>query len=178
MNAKPQQCAIPSTLTSPSGDKYCTTTKKMEAIASISFPTMTDTELSPLNTTDTPTRSLETHVRTNDTKFTVCPKLLICLLRKTNNSPAPGLDGIGWQELKMWFLLDPLGLCELINHLMRTGLPPKLKLARVVVIPKPGRHDRTSVKSYRCISLLPTIAKLIEKAITMHPQIQGEMNGW
>jgi hypothetical protein len=140
----------------------------MEAIAGISFPTKTDPKLSTSNTTDTSTHVPETHMEKNDTKFTVCPKLLKCLLRKTSNSSAPGLDGIEWQELKLWFLLDSLGLCELINHLVRTGLPAELKLARVVVIPKPGRRDRTSVKSYRCISLLPTIAKLVEKAVTMH----------
>jgi hypothetical protein len=151
INAKPQQCAIPSTLTSPSGDKYCTITDKMEAIASISFPTKTDNVLSPSNTTDTSTRVPETHVKTNDTKFTVCPKLLKRLLRNTSNSSSSGLDGIGWQQLKMWFFIDPLGLCELINHLVRTGLPPELKLANVVVISKPGRRDRASVNSYRCI---------------------------
>jgi hypothetical protein len=150
----------------------------MEAIGSISFSTKTDNELSPSNTTDTSTSVPETHVRTNDTKFTVCPKLLRRLLRKTSNSSASGLDGIGWQELKLWFLLDPLGLCELINHLVRTGLPPELKFATVVVIPKPGRWDRTGLKSYCCISLLPTIVKLVGKAITMHLSIQGEINGW
>jgi hypothetical protein len=100
------------------------------------------------------------------------------LLRRTSNTSAPGLDGIGWQELKIWFLLDPTGLCNLINELNRTGLPPELKLARVIVIPKPGRRDRTSIKSYRCISLLPTIAKLVEKAITGHLSTRGEINGW
>jgi hypothetical protein len=46
------------------------------------------------------------------------------------------------------------------------------------VIPKPGKRDRTSVKSYRCISLLPTIAKLVKKAITLYLSIQGELKGW
>jgi hypothetical protein len=31
--------------------------------------------------------------------------------------------------------------------LIKTGLPPELKVARVVVIVKPGRRDRTKVKS-------------------------------
>jgi hypothetical protein len=100
------------------------------------------------------------------------------LLSKTSNSSTPGLDGIGWQELKLWFLIDSVGLCELINYLITTGLPQDLKLARVVVITKPGKRDRTSVKSYRCISLLPTIAKLVEKAITLYLSIQGELKGW
>jgi hypothetical protein len=91
---------------------------------------------------------------------------------------ALGLDGIGLQELKNWLLPDYLGLCELINYLIETGLPRELKLTRVVVILKPGKRDRTSVKAYRCISLLPTIATVVEKVITLHLSIQGEPTGW
>jgi hypothetical protein len=98
-----------------------------------------------LQAPETSNRNLETRVQTT---FVVCPKMLKRLLRKTSNSSAPGLDGIGWQELKIWFLLDPTGLCQVVNHLIKTGLPPELKLARVV-ISKPGRRDRTSIKSYR-----------------------------
>jgi hypothetical protein len=75
-------------------------------------------------------------------------------------------------------LLDSLGLCKLINQLIETGLPRELKLARVVVISKAGKRDRTSVKAYRCISLFPTISKLVEKAITLHLSIQGEKKRW
>jgi hypothetical protein len=46
------------------------------------------------------------------------------------------------------------------------------------VIVKPDRGDRTKVKSYRCISLLPTIGKLVGKAITLHLANQGEINAW
>jgi hypothetical protein len=60
---------------------------------------------------------------------------------KENLQPlGPGLDGIGWRELKIWFKLDPKGLCQIINELIKTGLPPELKVARVVVIVKPGRE--------------------------------------
>jgi hypothetical protein len=90
----------------------------------------------------------------------------------------PRLDGIGWQEIKIRFWLDPNRLCNLINDLIRTGFPPELKLPRVIVIPRHGQKDRASIKSYRCISLLPTIAKLVEKAITLHLSTRGELNGW
>jgi hypothetical protein len=112
------------------------------------------------------------------TAFTVCPKMLKQLLKRTCNTSAPGLDGIRWRELKIWFKLDPKGLCQILNELIKTGLPPELKVARVVVVVKPGRRDRTKVKSYRYISLLPTIGKLVEKAITLHLANQGEFNGW
>jgi hypothetical protein len=100
------------------------------------------------------------------------------LLRKTSNISTPGLDGIGWEEVKIWFLLDPNGLCNLINDLIRTGFPPELKLGRVIVIPKHGRRECTSIKSYRCISLLPMIAKLVEKARTVHLSTRGELHRW
>jgi hypothetical protein len=151
---------------------------KNGTIAGISFPSRTGdrgTLSRDLQASEISNRNLETSDQTN---FVVCPKMLKCLLSKTSNSSAPGLDGIGWQELKIWFLLDPTGLCQVVNHLIKTGLPPELKLARVVVISKPGRRDRTSIKSYRCISLLRTIAKLVEKAITLHLSTQGETRGW
>jgi hypothetical protein len=42
--------------------------------------------------------------------------------------------------------------------------PHKLKLAEVILTSKPGK-DPQEVKSYRLISLLPIIAKLLEKLI-------------
>jgi hypothetical protein len=38
INAKPQMCAMPPILSSPSGQQYHTLEEKMEAIANISFP--------------------------------------------------------------------------------------------------------------------------------------------
>jgi hypothetical protein len=148
INAKPQSCAMPPTLTSTSGEQYRTLEEKMEAIANISFPS---------NPADIPTIAQDTQApeesggntdSIDGTPFTVCPKMLKQLLKRTCNTSAPGLDGIGWRELKIWFKLDPKGLCRIINELIKTGLPPELKVARVVVIVKPGRRYRTKVKSY------------------------------
>jgi hypothetical protein len=104
---------------------------------------------------DTRTNQIQTLDSDDHNNLNVCPTMIKRLLRKASNTSAPGLDGIGWQEVKIWLSLDPNGLCKLINDLIRTGFPPELKLARVIVIPKHGRRDRTSIKSYRCISLLP-----------------------
>jgi hypothetical protein len=150
----------------------------MDAIANIPFPTKPDNNDNIAKTVSGSSDGSQNRHIGNTDRFKVCPKLLKRLLSKTSNSSAPGLDGIGWQELKIWFLIDPAGLCELMNFLIATGLPQNLELARVVVIPKPGKRDRTNVKSYRWISLLSTIAKLVEKAITLHLSTQGELNGW
>jgi hypothetical protein len=178
INAKPQSCAMPPTLISPSEEQYNTLESKMEVIAGISFPSRPrDGRIlsQDLQAPEISNRTLETSIQT---KFVVCPKMLKRLLRKISNSFASGLDRIGWQELKIWFLLDSTGLCQVVNYLIKTGLPPELKLARVVVISKPGQRDRTSIKSYRCIFLLPTIAKIVEKVITLYLSMQGETQGW
>jgi hypothetical protein len=47
-------------------------------------------------------------------------------------------------------------------------LPTELKTAKVVVIGKPGKKDLSNPKSYRCISLLSKIAKLIEKTAAQY----------
>jgi hypothetical protein len=156
INAKPQMGAMTPILSPPSGEQYHTIEEKMEAIANISFPS----KPGDITTIAQNTQELQESGGSADsnlgTAFTVCPKMLKQLLKGTCNTSALGLDGIGWQELKIWFKLDPKGLCNIINELTKTGLPPELKVVRVVVIGKPGRRDRTNVKSYRCISLLPT----------------------
>jgi hypothetical protein len=165
-------------LTSPSGEQYKTIEEKMEAIANISFPKKPEYNNSSTQTVPGSRGILDNQNTGDKERFQVCPKLLKRLLSKTSNSSTPRLDRIGWQELKIWFLIDSIGLCELINYLITTGLPQDLKLGRLVVVTKPGKRDRTSVKSYRYISLRPTIAKLVEKAIMLYLSIQGEPKGW
>jgi len=42
--------------------------------------------------------------------------------------------------------------------------PKSLKIAQIIMIPKPGKNPM-DVSSYRPISLLPTISKVLEKLI-------------
>ena len=54
-------------------------------------------------------------------------------------------------------------LAYLFNAILRHQYwPYQLKLAELILIPKPGK-DPKDVQSYRSISLLPIIAKLLEK---------------
>jgi len=56
-------------------------------------------------------------------------------------------------------------LTYLFNAILRLHYwPLSLKVAEIILIPKPGKGP-TEVTSYRPISLLPTLAKLLEKLI-------------
>ena len=45
--------------------------------------------------------------------------------------------------------------------------PDRWKVARGVTIPKPGKDDYNLAKSYRCISLLNCLGKMMEKVAAM-----------
>jgi hypothetical protein len=74
--------------------------------------------------------------------------------------------------------IDPEGLCHLTNLLMTQGVALELKTSKIVVIGKPGKKDMSNLKSYRCISLLSNIAKLIEKAVAQYLTVDGKIYGW
>ena len=49
---------------------------------------------------------------------------------------------------------------------MRLGVhPARWKLAKGVIIPKPGKDDYSIAKAYRCISLLNCLGKIVEKVV-------------
>ena len=77
---------------------------------------------------------------------------------------ATGSDGIParvWKENATFF--TP-ALTMLINDILENGIYPDiLKIASIKPIHKSG--SRTNVDSYRAISLLPTIDKVIEKIL-------------
>jgi hypothetical protein len=56
-------------------------------------------------------------------------------------------------------------LMYLFNATQRVGYwPNPLKTERIITILKPGK-DSTNVESYRPVSLLPSISKLLEKLV-------------
>jgi hypothetical protein len=138
--------------------------EKVLAIANISFPNRED-NTRPVIPTQTP----------GATKFRgVCPQGLHQIIATTRNNSPPGNDGLGYMAIRLWNRLDSDGLCDIINTLIRDGLPKELKTAKVVVILKPGKRDMDNPKSYRCISLLNNIAKLTEKAVAQYLTLEGE----
>jgi hypothetical protein len=129
---------MPPILTSSSGDQFCTLEDKMEAIINVIFPSK-PRHTREISQTRESIGAIDHNVDSDDGhNLNVYPKMLKRLLRKTSNTSVPGRDGIGWQEVIIWLLLDPNTLCNLINDLILTGFPPELKLAKVIGIPKHG----------------------------------------
>ena len=102
-----------------------------------------------------------------DTVFTF-PNIDEETVRKTiQNLPSKnscGLDGISSKLIKIIepAIIKPLTL--LINQVLNTGIfPDELKIAKVIPLFK--KYDPTLLKNYRPISLLSTIAKVMEKII-------------
>jgi hypothetical protein len=80
INAKPQSCAMPPTLTSTSGEPYRTLEETMEAIGNISFPPKPADIPTIAQDTQEPEESRGNTESNDGTAFTVCPKILKQLL--------------------------------------------------------------------------------------------------
>ena len=82
---------------------------------------------------------------------------------------APGRDGLParvWREL--WPVLDD-EITQLFAHSLATGRVPKeWKVAKIVPLQKPKRKDSTVASNYRPISLLPTLGKALQYALTRY----------
>lgn len=87
-------------------------------------------------------------------------------LFRQSPSKAPGLDGItggivrrAWPVIAHYFL-------ALANSCLQSGIFPDIwKMAIVVPIPKGPNRDPTECNSYRPISLLPVLGKIVERLI-------------
>ncbi|CAI6375324.1 unnamed protein product [Macrosiphum euphorbiae] len=79
---------------------------------------------------------------------------------------APGADGITAGILrKAWPALRE-SITYLFGRCLHDGIFPDCwKIAKLIIIPKPGRSDSCNVKSFRPISLLPALGKALETLI-------------
>ena len=86
-------------------------------------------------------------------------------LQKCRNMSAPGEDQISYLILKNLDREQLSHVALIYNSCLRTGyFPMAWKLAKVVMLPKPGK-DLTKPTSYRPITLLPAMGKIFERII-------------
>ena len=71
-----------------------------------------------------------------------------------------------------------LNLLYILNTIIRLEYWPKsLKQAKIIMLPKPGKNP-TNVTSYRPISLLPTISKILESLILKRINKESNPQDW
>jgi len=91
-----------------------------------------------------------------------------------NSRRASGIELITAHMLKELPYEGFLNLMYILNAILRMDYwPTSLKRTQIIMIPKPGKHP-TDVSSYRPISLLPIISKVLEKLILK--RINKDMN--
>jgi hypothetical protein len=85
-------------------------------------------------------------------------------IAQCNLQSAAGPDKFSYKVIKHAHDTSPHHLPQLFNAIIATGCYPTLwKQANCVVIAKPGKRGPSQAKSYRPISLLSHIAKMMEK---------------
>jgi len=92
-------------------------------------------------------------------------------------SKAPGADGISAAILrKAWPIIgeDITGMFE--KCISEAVFPSAWRNAKLVVIPKPGKKDLSDPKTYRPISLLPTLGKALETLIIQDLERETGLN--
>lgn len=83
-----------------------------------------------------------------------------------NPKKAPGCDGITADIVKHAFETNPEEITALFNKCLKHGTFPKCwKKAEVRMIPKPGKTDMADPGSYRPISLLPVLGKVLDNVL-------------
>ena len=85
-------------------------------------------------------------------------------ITQSNKHSAGGDDGIRYRDLERLCQDDRIQhhILECLNHWIKYGLPSEAKIAKVCPIPKPGKDEA----SYRPISLLNCLPKLLERILT------------
>ena len=76
-----------------------------------------------------------------------------------------------WKRL--WPIVGDLVTCLYTRSLEERQVPSRLKRARVVMIPKPGKRDLQEVKAFRPISLLSTLGKGLERFLAKRIAVQA-----
>jgi hypothetical protein len=78
----------------------------------------------------------------------------------------PGVDGIGFQALRLLWLWSEERIVALVQGCIRTGYQPcTWKTAKGILLRKHDKPTYTIAKAYRVISLLSCLGKVVERAV-------------
>jgi len=104
------------------------------------------------------------------------------VLEGFKDKKAPRPNGITNEIVKIVFKATSKTMTQLYNECLRTGhFPEKWKIAKVLMIVKPGREEDSDPSMYRPISLLNTegmiLEKLLIKRIMHHLYKTDALNG-
>ena len=100
------------------------------------------------------------------------------VIKNLNPHKAPGPDLITAQMIQELPIESTQTLLHLYNAILRLEYWPKtLKQARVIMILKLGKNPN-DVQSYRPVSLLPVIAKILEKLLLTRLLKEAQPSTW
>lgn len=79
---------------------------------------------------------------------------------------APGPDKLNFKAIRLVWSWDPERITAIVKNAVRLHYHPKSwKRAQGILLEKGNKRDKSLVKSYRVISLLNCMGKLVEKLI-------------
>jgi ribonuclease HI len=86
--------------------------------------------------------------------------------QRTSSKKSPGPDSLSPLAIRCLFDWDPRRVVAVIRAHVRLGIhPAQWKVAKGVIIRKPGKDNYGAAKAYRCISLLNCLGKMVEKVV-------------
>ena len=92
---------------------------------------------------------------------------------------APGHDGITAEHIHLFRSSIEKHLYNIIESCLRLAyFPTAWKVADVLIIPKANKSDYSAPSSYRPISLLPTMSKILEKVILRRMLHYSSQQNW
>lgn len=146
--------------------------KKAEAFAEHLKQTFTPNKNQTILPSTSSTSPPSTRNQPKPVKFSLVA--VIQKIKELNPNKAPGHELITGKLLKELPLRAKCLIQRIFNAILKLNyFPSTWKLAKIIMIPKPGK-DKTQVKSYRPISLLPILSKLFEKLLL--EKIQPHLN--
>jgi len=116
-----------------------------------------------------PTSAMDQRIEPSDPTDSVFPQVsldeLSAVVGKQKNS-APGSDGLSARIIKAAWPAISDHMLRLVNNCLRFAtFPDPLKVAKIVVLLKNKDKDPLIPKSYRPVSLLPVLGKILEEVI-------------